>query len=298
MNCRVQPLMVWLAAKYYSMGLNLAHQQRVSQKQLQVVCGGLVYFAMFRRPALGSLNAVWQFIESFNIPGPAYRPMPQVCRLEILRFLGLLPLVRMNFRLDVKGMVTCSDASTSGGGVCCSKGLTSVGHMASLGELRGRMANSISEHSVLLIGLFDGIGALRVAMDLQETYVLGYVSVEMCSNARRVVESHYPGVEHIDDVANISAEVVRGWSLRYSQCSLVIIGAGPPCQGVSGLNSDRRGALKDGRSCLFAHVPRIRDEAQRHFSWAQVHVLMESVSSMDQKDRDIMSEGFGDQPAQ
>ena len=168
--------------------------------------------------------------------------------------------------------------------------------MAARGELRGRLPRAISEHSVLLVGLFDGIGALRVAMDLQGVQVAGYISVEKNPQARRVVEAHYPGVEHIEDVASISFEEVKKWSLRYSQCSLIVIGAGPPCQGVSGLNTDRRGALKDERSCLFAHVPRVRDWVRLAFPWAQVHVLMESVSSMDAKDRDIMSSSFGDRP--
>lgn len=53
-------------SKYYCMALKLVQQPVVSQKQMQVVCGGLVYFAMFRRPSLGCLNAVWQFIEGFN----------------------------------------------------------------------------------------------------------------------------------------------------------------------------------------------------------------------------------------
>ena len=151
---------------------------------------------------------------------------------------------------------------------------------------------------MLLVGLFDGIGALRVATDLQGVQVIGYISVEKNPQARRVVESHYPGVEHVDDVATISPEVIKGWSLRYSQCSLVLVGAGPPCQGVSGLNTDRKGALKDERSCLFSHVPRIRDMLRLAFPWAAVHVLMESVSSMDAKDRDIMTRGFGGQPVQ
>ena len=82
------------------------------------------------------------------------------------------------------------------------------------------------------------------------------------------------------------------WSLRSSQCSLVSIGAGPPCQGVSGLNSDRRGA----RSSLFVHVSRVRRLVQSQFPWAAVHVLMESVSSMDEEDRKVMSEDFGELP--
>ena len=113
----------------------------------------------------------------------------------------------MNFRLDLDKMVTCSDASTTGGGVCCSQGLTAVGRLAAKGELRGRLPCPCSEHAVLLVGLFDGVGALRVAMDLQDTAVLGYVSVESveCNPAaRRVVESHYPGVEHVDDVTMVT----------------------------------------------------------------------------------------------
>lgn len=72
--------------------------------------------------------------------------------------------------------------------------------------------------------------------------------------------------------------------------------ARPPCQGVSGLNVDRRGALHDLRSCLFSHVPRIRELLQHAFPWCPVHCIMESVSSMDSSDRGIMSEAFGDLP--
>ena len=98
--------------------MKLVEQRYVTQRQMQVVCGGLVYFSMFRRPMLGLLNAVWRFIESFSEKQQKYQPLPKECRFEILRFLCLMPLVRMNFRCDVDPMVTCSDASLSGGGVC------------------------------------------------------------------------------------------------------------------------------------------------------------------------------------
>ena len=283
-------------AKYFSLTLKLLGQKVVSQRQLQVVCGGLVYFSMFRRPVLGALNAVWGFIEAFNTAGAGHRPLPAECRLELLRFLGLLPLIRMNFRLDMHPMVTCSDASTTGGGVCRSSGLTPVGSMVAQGGLRGQLPQPLPEHQVLLVGLFDGIGALRVAMDLQSVAICGYVSVESNPSARRVVESQYPGVVHYDTVEEIQDQDVKEWSLRFSQCSLVLLGAGPPCQGVSGLNSDRRGALKDARSSLFVHVSRIRDLLRAHFPWSGVHALMESVSSMDRCDRDIMSQDFGCDP--
>ena len=121
--------------------------------------------------------------------------------------------------------------------------------------------------------------------------VIGHISVEVKKEASRVLESCFPGgVEAVDD------ETVRSWAARYSQAAVVLIGAGPPCQGVSGLNANRRGALRDHRSCLFSHVARIRELVRVHFCWAQVRYLAESVMSMDEGDRKIMTESFGDIP--
>ena len=161
--------------------------------------------------------------------------------------------------------------------------------------MRGDLAEPSDLCGVLTVGLFDGIGALRVAADACQLPVIGHISVEVNKEASRVLESKFPaslivpeGVEAVDE------EMVRTWACRYSQVSLVILGAGPPCQGVSGLNADRRGALKDHRSGLFIHVRRIRDLLKRHFPWAQVRYLAESVSSMDHSDREVMSQDFGD----
>ena len=68
--------------------------------------------------------------------------------------------------------------------------------MALRGGLRGQRPRPAEQFQVVVIGLFDGIGALRVAMDLQGVSVLGYVSVEKEAHARRVIESHYPGALH------------------------------------------------------------------------------------------------------
>ena len=44
--------------------------------------------------------------------------------------------------------------------------------------------------------------------------------------------------------------MVQSWALRFSNVGVIIVGSGPPCQGVSGLNAERRGALRDARNCL------------------------------------------------
>eukprot|EP00438_Fugacium_kawagutii_P035425 Skav206960 [mRNA] locus=scaffold255:97287:103925:- [translate_table: standard] len=283
-------------AKYFALAVSLCELRVATQKQWQVVCGGLVYFSMFRRPMLGSLNRVWAHIESFNHVDQRYQVTPETCKLEVLRFLGCLPLARLDFRLDMHPEVTCSDASTSGGGICRSLGLTPFGHMVAHGGLRGEIPETRHENLVLSVGLFDGIAALRVALETLGLQVLGHVSVEVNEDAHRVVETHFPGTVFVNNVEAVDEEMVRSWAVKFSQATVVMLGAGPPCQGVSGLNHDRRGALNDLRSCLFTHVPRVRGLLQRYFPWCAVHSLMESVSSMDPEDRAVMSESFGCEP--
>ena len=283
--------------KYSAAALKLCSQDVVSQRQLQVVCGGLVYVSMFRRPLLGCLNAVWRQIEAFNGSQVSkHGPLWSECRFEILRFLTLLPLARLDFRLKVHPQITCSDASSSGGGKCASTSLTHFGHTVSQGGLRGKNVLDLGDHKVLSIGLFDGVGALRVALELLDVEVVGHISVEQSQAATRVVEASFPAVQVIKNVEFVTESMVGSWSGSYSQCSLVLVGAGPPCQGVSGLNSDRKGALKDERSSLFIHVKRVSDLVKQKFPWCQVHTLMESVASMDEKDMEVMSESFGDIP--
>ena len=282
-------------SKYVTIAYHLMEETMATQRQMQVVCGGLVYFSTFRRQLLGGLNACWAFIESFNVRGRHRLPIPRNVKLEIRRFLCLVPLCRMSFRLDLSPRVTCSDASEHGGGVCSAVGLTRFGEQVAAGTTSGEMKANRGGR-ILSIGLFDGIGSLRVALDLLGCDVAGHISVEKDPGARRVVEHHFPGTIHYPDIVEVKEKDVKAWALAFGQVQLVLIGAGPPCQGVSGLNSQRKGALKDERSGLFVHVKRIQSLVQQYFVWAQVQTLMESVASMDEVDKVVMSGSFGEEP--
>lgn len=278
-------------AVYVALALELLRRGVATQREMQVVAGGFVYFAMFRRPLLCSLNGVWCFIESFKKLPPVVRmPIPDLVKLELVRFCSLIPLARMDFRVGFSPIVSASDASETGGGVCSSRGLTSYGRMAASAPVRGDIPEEHDFVTILAIGLFDGIGALRVACDALQLPMAGYIAVEKLSEARRVVESFFPDTLHVEDVATVDEEMVLQWACKYSNAGVILLGAGPPCQGVSGLNADKRGALKDSRSCLFVHVKRIRGLLVRAFPWAQVRMLMESVASMSSEDRSTMSE--------
>ena len=268
-----------------------------TQKQAQVVGGGLVYMAMFRRPLLGSLNQLWEFIVSFDGYPPVVQfTIPPGVKLEVARFLGLIPLAYMNFRSVVSPVITASDASELGGGVTASSQLTPMGVAASSCTVRGDLVEPEDLPTVLTIGLFDGIAALRVAADALGWCVAGHISVEKSVEAQRVVESHFAQVVTVKDVTMVDKAMVADWARQFTQVAVVVVGSGPPCQGVSGLNAARKGALKDERSCLFQHVPRIVQLVRECFPWAQVRNLMENVASMDLKDQDVMSNAVGCQP--
>ena len=147
----------------------------------------------------------------------------------------------------------------------CSHSLTRFGEQVASGSSTGEM-QSHRGGRILSIGLFDGIGCLRVALDLLGCDVAGHISIEKDPCARRVVEHHFPGTVHYPDIVEVKEKDVVSWSLMYGQVQMVILGAGPPCQGVSaGLNSQRKGALRDERSCLFTHVKRLQTLVQYHF---------------------------------
>lgn len=150
-----------------------------------------------------------------------------------------------------------------------------------VGEVRGARPEDRGDHKVLSIGLFDGIAALRVALDLLDVDMMGHIGIEQDSHASRVVEAHFPDTLCVKRVQDVDKDMVMQWRGRYSQASLIIVGAGPPSQGVSGLNAERKGALRDERSSLFTHVKRIGTLVKQAFPWCQVHTLMESVASMD-----------------
>ena len=283
--------------RYVRLALEVVANGKASQKELQIVGGGLVYVAMFKRPLLGALNHLWKGIVSLEgLPRGRRYPISKEIVLELVRFVGLVPLAFSNFRLKFDEMVSVSDASNTGGGFCVSRGLSPYGAAAALADVRGDIPECDDTCQVLSIGLFDGIAALRTALDVLQAPIAGHISVESNPQAQRVVEANFHGSIMVDDVTAVTEEMVTEWSLKFSMVGLVLVGSGPPCQGVSGLNADRRGALRDARSVLFKHVPRIVKLCKSKFPWAQVRSLTENVASMDWEDCSTMNQEYDFMP--
>eukprot|EP00438_Fugacium_kawagutii_P005803 Skav220017 [mRNA] locus=scaffold3413:1698:3092:- [translate_table: standard] len=76
--------------KYLHLARLLLEAKECNQKQVQIVGGGLVYFAMFRRPLLGGLNHLWKFVVLFEKFPPIIRlPIPIEVKAELARMIAL-----------------------------------------------------------------------------------------------------------------------------------------------------------------------------------------------------------------
>ena len=100
--------------KYLWALLDLLGRREVTQKQMQMLTGGLVYLFGFRRPLMAILNHVWEFIVQLE-NDKVMRPIPHKVKEELLASFFLSATAFIDFRLPANPIATCSDASESGG---------------------------------------------------------------------------------------------------------------------------------------------------------------------------------------
>lgn len=279
------------ASKYLLGILDVLRQGRASQKQLQILAGGLVYLFQYRRPLMATLNSIWEFIVQFESDRMT-RPLPRAVKDELVAAFFLAGVSYIDFRLLVNPTITASDASEFGGGLCKTHGLTNRGLAAAKGLVRGEKNESEPPHGLLVISCFDGIAALRVALDNLSCPVSGYISIECSEAASRVVEASFPTADRISDIREVVEADLLIWAAKYPNSCGVLVAGGPPCQGVSGLNASKKGALADPRSSLYLVFCQIIAWARSVFTWCPVFSLMESVASMSPEDRSHYSKGI------
>ena len=270
--------------KYLSCLVHVLHTRRVTQKQMQMLVGGLVYMFSFKRPLMSILNDVWKFILTFS-NDKQLKPLPAPVLAELWASFFMSVFSYMDFRLETDPTVTASDASETGGGLVASQGLTDWGVRVSQGSVRGEKFEEFREKGLLVISLFDGVGSLRIALDSLRVNLAGYISVEQNQDAQRVLESHFPSSKCFPDVTKLTKENIYEIAAAFPNCCGVLLGGGPPCQGVSKLNASRKGAVADPRSCLHQVFDQIKEWIKEVFTWCPNFFLMESVASMNDTDR-------------
>ena len=270
-------------ARYLRGAWCLLQSGRSDLKRIQMVAGGLVYLFSYKRCLMSCLNEVWQFIASFGGQLGVWKPIPEAVHEELFCCLALSPLACMDLRAPYDATVTASDASETGGGLSFSAGLTQFGVDAVSKSVRGLGDAGDDDRQVLVISLYDNIAACRVALDVLGAKVSGYIAVEPDVSARRVVESSFASTLFVQSVEEVSDSTVRGWACQFSRAECIIVSSSLPLSGTSMFNDCH----------VQSEVSRIRGLSEKYFPWADIFVLVGSLSSLSEHVRASISRGVG-----
>ena len=249
-----------------------------SSKSLAMLVGRLIFMFQLRRPCMVMLQHVFQVINR----QVAVPQRLSACCDELLTCLCLLPVCFLDWRLPLDSLVTCSDASETGAGVCMSKSLSRLGE-----ERLGcaiRTTGAMRTLPVGLVELFGGIGGGRRALEILGITPEFHVHFETNEEANRVVQTQYPDARCLGSIDNATFQMFDTLARSFVQTKYIIVTAGPPCQDVSGLNAGRAG-FSGSRSSLAMYVPRIHAHLRDAFPNVVLITLMEMVASLTEKDQ-------------
>ena len=216
---------------------------------LAMVAGRWSFCFQFRRAVSSVFAQTWSFIANWK----SCRFLPPPVAQELLHAAMLAPLMRTNLRCRPDMLVTASDASESGGGACAAAGLTNFGVQTAL--TLSQPVSPSPARGVVLVSLFGGIEAGMRAFNLLGVRVMLHISAEIDPQASRVARDLYPDMIHVRDVHELQPPLLAKMMGGIDPL-LVIIISGSPCQGLSGLNAQRK-ELDDPCSQIFFEAVRV-----------------------------------------
>jgi len=253
-------------------------QDPPTRKDVSMVSGRWVFVFQFRRTMMVILMEVFDVV---NLKVVAWKRVPALAE-EMMMAMAMLPLLGMDLRQRVSSVVTCSDASETGAGVCVSRSLTDVG----LARLHSgmRAAGGNRANGLCAVETFAGIGGMRRGLEILGVVPGLYLHAEVDEGANRVVQSNYPDQVALGDVTKISEVQLRGIIRMHPEVTHVLHGYGPPCQNVTGLNAMGAGVTGE-KSKLVDEVPRIQTILHRVFPDCKHGKLGEMVASLSRQDQ-------------
>lgn len=275
-------------------------QGQPKTKGVLMILGRMVRCFEFCRPLMSVLRDCW----------PKSRPQVRMpLKRETLRSLVrasvLMPLAVCNLRAQVDGLVSASDASEDGGGLCVSDTLSDEGRRTlealqsssyETSRLMGfRSAGAMPQREpcgpkIFVLSLFDGVGAIMCALTRLPCQVVGYASSEIDKECRRLCRRRWPGIIELGKVEDITDDVdCIGFDV-----DCIFIPAGSPCQDLTALLANRKG-LAGSRSKLFSEIPRVYRLCCQRFP-GKVALMVENVFSMTVEARQQFSEVLGIKP--
>ena len=129
-----------------------------------------------------------------------------------------------NLKASIDAVVTVSDASETGGGLCYASRLTRAGHEEAQLLLEGKKAPEAplavpghlsADEQVLVIDLFAGIGGLGESLRKAGIPWKHLVAVEIDPNCRRLLRRVHQGCELVNDITKFNKEAIIKVVIRF-----------------------------------------------------------------------------------
>jgi DNA-cytosine methyltransferase len=135
--------------------------------------------------------------------------------------------------------------------------------------------------NIKVLSLFDGMSCGQIALERAGIKIDKYYASEINEASIKITQKNYPNTIQLGDVTKLDDETL----LKLGQIDLII--GGSPCQNLSiiNINDKKHNQGLDGeKSRLFFEYIRVKNIIQPKY------FLLENVESMNNEDRDIISE--------
>ncbi len=252
-------------------------------KHLQILLGRWIFILQYRRVAMSALSQSWDYLK----PGKRRKHLwRKVCE-ELSHLVMLTPLIQFDLLTGFNPVVTCSDASESGGAVALATGLSPAGC-----ELASRISCGEMEPlpaELLVISCFNGLGGCFRAYDLVGIRPAALISIEIDKAAKRVVRITWPHALEIHDINDVTREMVTSWANMFPRVKEVHAWGGFPCVHLSSARAGRMNLAGEGSNLFFKLVEVIELLEEVFTPRATVEFVIENVFSMDVSARQEIS---------
>eukprot|EP00927_Polykrikos_kofoidii_P087062 TRINITY_DN9945_c0_g1_i2.p1 TRINITY_DN9945_c0_g1~~TRINITY_DN9945_c0_g1_i2.p1 ORF type:complete len:515 (-),score=90.56 TRINITY_DN9945_c0_g1_i2:67-1611(-) len=165
-------------------------------------------------------------------------------------------------------------------------------------ELAPKQVNGEAEPVVtgnfVLLALFDGIRGCSVALRSLGVEPFVDYSSEVDNNCRRFIAAKYPRCVQLGDVRKISEDVLTRLIQQHGVERPWLVVGGSPCQDLSRRRGPNRRGLSGKKSKLFFEFLRIVSMLKS--AGVKTGFLLENVASMDDEERDVISDCLGVDP--
>ena len=147
------------------------------------------------------------------------------------------------------------------------------------------------------LAFFDGIGTAELALESIVGKPLAYVSWETCDECIRVLDHHFPHVQHRGDLLSDRPDSVAEFVQQLDPAGrcVVLVSGGPPCPDFSGIAESAQGRMgEEGNK--FVKFADFLNRLEKLLRPRDVHILIENVVMQNPADTQFFTDALQAQP--